>query len=146
MSQIFALAAKDASGKLQPFSFDPGPLGDEQVEIEVEYCGMCHSDLSMWRNEWGITQFPFVPGHEAIGKVVAVGPHAKLVKVGQTVGLGWNSGSCLHCTPCLSGDQQMCESLEQTIVARYGAFATKVRCHWCWATPIPDGLDLAKAG
>jgi uncharacterized zinc-type alcohol dehydrogenase-like protein len=87
-----------------------------------------------------------VPGHEAIGKVVALGSHAKLVKVGQTVGLGWNSGSCLHCKPCLSGDQQMCTSLEQTIVARHGAFATKVRCHWCWATPIPEGLDLAKTG
>jgi alcohol/geraniol dehydrogenase (NADP+) len=146
MSQIHALAATEAKGKLKPFSFDPGPLGDEQVEIEVQYCGICHSDFSMLTNEWGMTQYPFVPGHEAIGKVVAVGPHAKLVKVGQTVGLGWNSGSCLHCKPCLSGDHNMCESLEQTIVARHGAFATKVRCHWCWATPIPEGLDLAKAG
>ncbi|MGH9585051.1 MAG: NADPH-dependent aldehyde reductase Ahr [Bryobacteraceae bacterium] len=146
MSQIHALAAKQAGGKLEPFSYDAGPLGNEQVEIEVQYCGVCHSDYSMLRNEWGMTQFPFVPGHEAVGKIVAAGRDAKFVKVGQTVGLGWNSGSCLHCRPCLTGDQNMCESLEQTIVARYGAFGTRVRCHWCWATPIPEGVDPAKAG
>jgi uncharacterized zinc-type alcohol dehydrogenase-like protein len=146
MSQIHALAATEGAGSLQPFSYDPGPLGDEQVEIEVQYCGVCHSDLAMWKNEWGMTQFPFVPGHEAIGKVVAVGPDAKLVTVGQTVGLGWNSGSCLHCKWCLSGDHNLCSTVQYTIVGRHGAFATKVRCHWVWATPIPEGLDLAKAG
>jgi uncharacterized zinc-type alcohol dehydrogenase-like protein len=146
MSQVHALAAKQAGGTLEPFSYDAGPLGDEQVEIEVHYCGICHSDYSMLRNEFGMTQFPFVPGHEAVGKVIALGQHAKSVKVGQTVGLGWNSGSCLHCRPCLTGNQNMCQILEQTIVGRYGAFATRVRCHWCWATPIPENVDLAKAG
>lgn len=146
MSEIHALAARQAGAKLEPFSYDPGPLGDEQVEIEVLYCGICHSDYSFLNNEFGMTQFPFVPGHEAIGKVVAAGRSAKSVKVGQTVGLGWNSGSCLHCSPCLTGDHNMCATLEQTIVGRHGAYATRVRCHWIWATPIPDGVDLAKAG
>jgi uncharacterized zinc-type alcohol dehydrogenase-like protein len=146
MSEIHALAAKQAKGKLEPYSFDPGPLGPEQVEIAVDYCGICHSDLSMLNNEWGMTQYPLVPGHEAIGKVTAVGEEAKFVKVGQTVGLGWNSGSCLHCHPCLSGDHNMCQSLESTIVGRAGAFATHVRAHWIWATPIPEGVDLSKAG
>lgn len=146
MSAIHALAAKEAHGKLEPFSYDPGPLGDEQVEIEVQYCGICHSDLSMLFNEWGMTKFPFVPGHEAIGKVVALGKSAKFLQIGQAVGLGWNSGSCLHCRQCLHGDHNMCENLEQTIVSRYGAFGTRVRCHWCWATPIPEGVDVAKAG
>jgi D-arabinose 1-dehydrogenase-like Zn-dependent alcohol dehydrogenase len=79
MSQIHALAATEANGLFQPFSCDPGPLGDEQVEIAIAYCGVCHSDLSMRNNEWQFTQYPFVPGHEAIGKVVAVEPHAKAV-------------------------------------------------------------------
>lgn len=146
MSEIHALAAKQAKGKLEPFSYDPGPLGAEQVEIAVEYCGICHSDLSMLNNEWGMSKFPLVLGHEAIGKVTAVGDSAKFVKVGQTVGLGWNSGSCLHCMPCLSGDQNMCKTGEATIIGRHGAFATHVRCHWVWATPIPEGVDLSKAG
>jgi uncharacterized zinc-type alcohol dehydrogenase-like protein len=121
-------------------------MGDEQVEIQVHYCGICHSDLSMLNNEWHMTRYPFVPGHEAIGTITALGPHAKGLHVGQTVGLGWNSGSCMHCRPCLSGDHNMCTTLEQTIVARHGAFATQVRCHWAWATPIPEGVDLASAG
>ncbi len=146
MSEIHALAAKQPKGKLEPFSYDPGPLGPEQVEIEVHYCGVCHSDLSMLNNEWGATAFPFVPGHEAIGKVVAIGSDAKNVTVGETVGLGWNSGSCLHCRQCLAGDHNLCETGETTIIHRHGAFATRVRCHWIWATPIPEGIDLTKAG
>ena len=146
MSEIHALAATKAKGKLEPFSYDPGPLGNEEVEIEVQYCGICHSDYSMLANEWGMTKFPFVPGHEAAGKVVAAGKDAKRVKVGDAVGLGWNSSSCLHCHPCLRGDHNMCEHLGQTIVGRHGAFATRVRCHWVWATPIPQGLSLEKIG
>jgi uncharacterized zinc-type alcohol dehydrogenase-like protein len=146
MSEIRALAARVARGKLEPFSFEAGPLGDEQVEIDVAYCGICHSDLSMLNNEWQIAQYPLVPGHEAIGTVAAVGPKAKLVRVGQSVGLGWNSGSCLHCPQCLTGNHNLCTTLEQTIVGRHGAFASRVRCHWSWATPIPDGLHRAKAG
>jgi uncharacterized zinc-type alcohol dehydrogenase-like protein len=146
MSEIHALAAMQAKGKLEPFSFDPGPLGPEHVEIAVEYCGICHSDWSMLNNEWGMSKYPLVLGHEAIGKVTAVGEEAKFIKVGQTVGLGWNSGSCLHCRPCLSGDHNMCQTAEATIIGRHGAFATRVRSHWIWATPIPEGVDLAKAG
>ncbi len=100
----------------------------------------------MLNNDWQFTRYPFVPGHEAIGKVVATGPGAKLVSLGQTVGLGWNSGSCMYCRQCLTGNHNLCERLEQTIIGRHGAFATRVRCHWSWATPIPEGVDLAKAG
>jgi uncharacterized zinc-type alcohol dehydrogenase-like protein len=146
MSEIHALAAREAGGKLTPYSYDPGPLGDEQVEIEVQYCGICHSDLAMLDNDWGFSSFPFVPGHEAIGKVIEVGSKAKFVEKGQTVGLGWNAGSCLHCSSCLTGNHNMCVHLEQTIIGRPGAFATRVRCHWVWAIPLPEGLDRAKAG
>jgi len=146
MSEIRALAALMAHGKLEPFSFDPGPLGDEQVEIDVEYCGICHSDLSMLNNDWQITQYPLVPGHEAIGTITAVGRGAKLVRAGQTVGLGWNAASCLHCRQCLTGNHNLCQNLEQTLVGRHGAFAAKVRCHWSRATPIPEALDRTKAG
>jgi len=90
--------------------------------------------------------YPFVPGHEAIGVVSAVGKSAKVVKEGDTVGLGWNAGSCLHCTQCLTGNHNMCVSREQTIWGRHGAFANKVRCHWIWASAIPAVLDAAKAG
>ena len=146
MSQIQALAVTEAKGKLKPFSYDPGPLGDEQVELEVLYCGICHSDVAIVNNEWGFSSYPAVPGHEVVGRIVELGGAAKGVARGQIVGLGWNAGSCLHCKQCLSGDHNMCDNLEQTIVGRYGGFATRVRCHWVWATPIPEGVDIAKAG
>jgi alcohol/geraniol dehydrogenase (NADP+) len=146
MPKIQALAASQARAKLLPFSYDPGPLLPEQVEVDVQYCGICHSDLSMLKNEWGFSAYPFVPGHEAIGVISSAGENAKGVKVGDVVGLGWNAGSCLHCRQCLTGNHNMCTTLEQTIVGRHGAFGAKVRCHWLWATPIPAGVDVAKAG
>ena len=74
---IQAYAVQDASGKLEPFSYDPGPLAGTDVEIKVTHCGICHSDLSMLRNEWYMTKYPFVPGHEVVGEVVAVGTGAR---------------------------------------------------------------------
>jgi len=147
MSTTFkAYAASSPKASLQPIEFDAGPLRDEQVEIAVTYCGVCHSDLSMLGNEWGMTAYPFVPGHEVVGKIVAVGDHVKRVKVGQTVGLGWTSESCMHCHQCLSGNHNLCATAEQTIVHRHGGFADRVRCHWAWASPLPEALDPAKAG
>ena len=146
MSTIKAWAAQTAGGKLEPFEYDPGPLGDEEVEIAVEYCGICHSDLSLLNNDWGMTSYPFVPGHEATGRVVALGANAKGVSMGQRVGLGWNSHSCMHCKQCLMGNQHLCENLQPTLIGRHGAFANKVRAHWVWTMPLPDGLDSRESG
>lgn len=146
MSTIKAWAAQCAGGKLEPFEYDPGPLGDEEVEIAVEHCGICHSDLSLLNNDWGMTQYPFVPGHEASGRVVAMGPQAKGVSVGQRVGLGWNSHSCMHCKQCLMGHHNLCERLQPTLIGRHGAFADKVRAHWVWTMPLPEGLDSRECG
>src|SRR5262245_23292892 len=84
-------------------SADLGPLGSEDVEIAVEHCGLCHSDISVWNNEWGISQYPATLGHEVIGRVTSAGPNAKGLNVGQRVGVGWFSGSCMHCRQCMSG-------------------------------------------
>ena len=147
MSTTFKAYAVSAKGqRLAPFEFDPGPLGIEQVEIKVSHCGICHSDLSMLDNEWGMTAYPFVPGHEIVGTIVAAGSQVKRVKLGDRVGLGWYSGSCMACPQCLAGDHNLCGAAEQTIVGRYGGFADRVRCHWLWATPLPAVLDPVKAG
>jgi len=147
MSTKFKAYAATAKGQsLAPFEFDPGPLGAEQVEIKVSHCGICHSDLSMLDNEWGMSAYPFVPGHEVAGTVAAVGSHVKRVKVGDRVGLGWVSGSCLACPQCESGNHNLCATGEATIVGRHGGFADRVRCHWLWATPLPAALDIVKTG
>jgi uncharacterized zinc-type alcohol dehydrogenase-like protein len=141
-----AYAASAKGGKLQPFEYNPGPLRDEQVEIQVEFCGICHSDLSMLDNDWGQTTYPLVPGHEVAGRIVAAGDKVKGLKVGQRVGLGWFAESCMACPQCLSGHHNLCPTAEQTIVKRHGGFANRVRCHWAWAIPLPDALDPQKSG
>lgn len=146
ITSVKAYAALEKGQALRPFEFTPGELGHDQVEVAVEYCGICHSDLSMLDNEWGMTQFPFVPGHEIIGKVVAVGPHAQKLRVGQRVGIGWMSASCMGCKQCLSGDQNLCPTGEGTIVQRHGGFANRVRAQWLWTIPLPEALDPAKCG
>jgi alcohol/geraniol dehydrogenase (NADP+) len=143
---IHAYAAHSAGATLEPFEYEPGPIGDEMVEIQVSYCGICHSDLSMLNNDWGISQYPFVPGHEVVGQVAAVGSQVTTLSVGQWVGLGWFSHSCLHCEWCMAGDHNLCLTAEQTIVGRHGGFADKVRANAEWVIPLPDDLDPAKLG
>jgi uncharacterized zinc-type alcohol dehydrogenase-like protein len=93
-----------------------------------------------------MTRYPFVPGHEAVGRVVAMGAQAKGVQLGQRVGLGWSAKSCMHCEQCLAGRQNLCISLQPTLLGRHGAFAERVRAHWVWTMPIPDGLDPRECG
>lgn len=146
MPKIRAYAATSAKGDLEPFEFDPGELKPEEVEIKVSHCGICHSDLSMLNNDWGMSAFPFVPGHEVTGTVAALGSAAKGLSVGQRVGLGWSAFSCLSCPQCISGDHNLCPTSQGTIVGRHGGFADRVRAQWTWVRPLPEALDAAKAG
>src|SRR5882672_11105161 len=112
-----------AKGAKQPMvleTADLGPLGVEDVEVAVEHCGLCHSDLSALNNDWGISQYPAILGHEVTGRVTAIGPNAKGLKIGQRVGVGWNSGSCMHCHQCMSGSHHLCPQVQPTIVGHRG--------------------------
>ncbi len=143
---IKAYAALEPGGELKPFEYDPGQLKRSDVEIDVEHCGICHSDLSMINNDWGFTQYPLVPGHEVIGTISMVGEDVTNLKIGQKVGLGWHSGYCMTCPSCMGGDHNMCADNEGTIVGRHGGFADKVRAHSASVIPLPDGLDIESAG
>ena len=143
---IKAYAASAAGAKLQPFEYDPGPLIADQVEIAVEHCGICHSDLSMIDNEWGFSEYPLVPGHEVIGTIVAAGEQVSHLRVGQRVGLGWQSGYCLTCEQCMAGDHNLCATAQPTIAGHHGGFADKVRAQAASVVPLPQDLDPAHAG
>jgi alcohol/geraniol dehydrogenase (NADP+) len=143
---IKAYAALEPGGELKPFEYDPGVLGDEEVEIQVEYCGICHSDLSMLKNDWKISQYPIVPGHEVVGTIAAIGNNVKRRQVGEKVGLGWYSSSCMGCEWCMTGYHNLCQTAEGTIVGRHGGFADRVRAHQNWAIPLPKNLNPATAG
>jgi len=145
MTLIKAYAAAEAGAKLTPFEYEVGDIGPHDVEIDITACGVCHSDLSMINNDWRGSQYPLVPGHEIVGTISAVGSHVKNLKAGQTVGVGWNSESCMHCSPCLTGSQQRCKTLTTTIAGR-GGFADKIRVQDIWAVPLPEGMDAVSAG
>jgi uncharacterized zinc-type alcohol dehydrogenase-like protein len=139
-------AATEPGGILKAFEYELGPLADSQVEIKVEHCGICHSDLSMLDNEWGLTRFPFVPGHEIVGIVESIGDHAKGISVGQRVGLGWYAGSCMTCEWCKSGNHNLCPSAEGTIVGRQGGFADRVRADAAWVISLPEPFETQAVG
>lgn len=143
---IHAYAAFEPGGELQPFDYDPGPLGAGDVEIEVEHCGICHSDVSMLDNAWGISSYPLVPGHEVVGRIGSIGAGVTGLEPGQRVGLGWHAGYCMHCDPCMSGDHNLCGQAQGTIVGHHGGFADKVRAAAASVLPLPEGIDAATAG
>lgn len=143
---INAFAVTQSGGKLEPFQYEPGELGAHEVEIDVAYCGICHSDLSVIEGEWGPARYPVVPGHEVVGHIAATGSGVKHLKVGQAVGLGWHSGYCNQCACCHSGDHNLCNKAQATIVGHHGGFADKVRAQATSVVAIPAGIDLATAG
>lgn len=146
MTTVNAFAATSAKAVLKPFQYTLGPIGHSQVDVKVISCGICHSDVSMLDNEWGMTAFPFVGGHEIVGTVAAIGPGVKNLKVGQNVGIGWFTGSCMTCRTCMGGDHNLCASGEGTIVGRHGGFGDIVRSSAEWVLPLPDALDVKTAG
>jgi uncharacterized zinc-type alcohol dehydrogenase-like protein len=146
MSKVSAWVTTEAKSRFVKKEIDLGPLKDEEVEVAVESCGVCHSDLSLRDNEWGFTQYPAVLGHEIIGRVVAVGPAARGIKVGQRVGVGFTCETCMHCRQCMTGNHNLCAEPTFVMVGHQGGFASRVRSHWAWAIPIPEALPAAEVG
>ena len=138
--------ASEAGAKLQAAERPLLEPAANELVLEVLHCGLCHSDLSMLNNHWGLTSYPLIPGHEVVGRVVSVGSAVNPDVIGELRGLGWISGSCCHCIQCLGGTGNLCASLEATIVGRQGGFASHVTAHQDWAIPLPEGIDPGVAG
>ena len=122
---INAYAAKEKKAALQPFEYEPAPLGTHDVEIRITHCGICHSDVHLVDGDWGMGRYPMVPGHEIVGTVAAVGPEVAGLAVGDRVGVGWQRGACLACEACLSGNENLCAGNEATCVGHHGGFAER---------------------
>jgi alcohol/geraniol dehydrogenase (NADP+) len=145
MAQIQGLAAHAAGAELLPFRYDPGELGMHEVEIGITHCGICHSDIHLISNDWGMSQYPFIPGHEVIGTVTAVGSEVHSLKAGERVGLGWQSNSCGECEWCTRGLENLCAQSEATCVHRHGGYANRVRGNVRFVVKIPDALASEQA-
>jgi uncharacterized zinc-type alcohol dehydrogenase-like protein len=142
---VKAFAAKSAKGKLEAFTYPAAALGQHEVRVDVKYCGICHSDIAMLDNEWGFSAYPLVPGHEVVGYVSEVGGAVRGLKVGQAVGVGWQSGSCAECEFCRRGKEHLCASERDTIVHRHGGWASSVVVDGKFAVPLPEGMAVPEA-
>ena len=143
---IKAYAAQEAGAKLTPYEFEPDTLGSHEIEINVKYCGICHSDISMIDNDWGMSSYPLVAGHEVVGEISQMGEQVTGFKLGQAVGLGWLADFCQQCEQCHVGDENLCADLTGTIVGHHGGFADKVRAQAHSVIALPEGIDLKTAG
>lgn len=145
-------AAQTKDTDLAPWSFERREVGPHDVQFDILYCGVCHSDLHQIRDEWGNSIFPMVPGHEIVGRVVAVGSHVKKFKVGDLAGTGCLVDSCRTCDNCRKGLEQYClngnsqtyNGLEQDKkTPTYGGYSKTIVVHEDFVLHISDKLDLA---
>ncbi|KAK9812723.1 hypothetical protein WJX72_002636 [[Myrmecia] bisecta] len=140
-----AWAFHEKGAQLEPFEYD-AQLGPNDLELKILANGLCHSDLSMRDNKWGITTYPLVPGHEVVGKVTGVGSAVKRIKEGDVVGYGWNTDCCGHCNKCTKGDDNLCvEGAQATIVGNHGGFGDYMIAPSTLAIKIPESMSPADA-
>lgn len=152
MLKSVGYAAQAADKPLENFKFERREVTPHDVQIEILYCGVCHSDLHQARNEWHNTIFPIVPGHEIVGRVTQVGDKVKKYKVGDTVGVGCMVDSCRECSSCKEGYEQYCEvgfvgtyngEEKHTGGVTYGGYSDNIVVHEDFVLSVSDKLDLA---
>lgn len=137
---VAGYAALQAGGLLQPYRYPGRPLRPLDVEVAVTHCGICHSDVHLVDNDWGLSAFPLVPGHEVVGEVIRVGSAVTQLRLGQRVGVGFLSGADFTCDQCAAGIDNMCENWEITCIGREGGFAERLVADSRLAIPVPDAI------
>jgi uncharacterized zinc-type alcohol dehydrogenase-like protein len=116
-------------------------LGEHDVRVSISHCGVCHTDIHAIDDYYGITSYPFVPGHEIVGYVSALGPEVCELKEGDRVGIGWQGRSCGQCEWCLKGEEQLCMDIVQAAAwLPYGGFSSSVTVDSRFAYPLPDAM------
>jgi uncharacterized zinc-type alcohol dehydrogenase-like protein len=154
MNQTIGYAAHNSTAPLESFAFDRREPGASDVEIDIQYCGVCHSDLHTARNEWNMTVYPVVPGHEIIGRVSRVGGGVTRFAAGDVVGVGCMVDSCGTCPDCADGLEQYCQSFpiltysspdKHTGGMTYGGYSKRIVVDEKFVLRVPANLDLAAA-
>ncbi|KAG6515360.1 probable cinnamyl alcohol dehydrogenase 9 [Zingiber officinale] len=149
---VVGWAARDTSGVLFPFTFPKRAMKSDEITLKVLYCGICHTDLSVIKNEWGNAIYPVVPGHEVVGVVIEVGRAAHKFKSGDKVGVGYLAGSCFSCDSCEVGDENYCAEFVRSFnsshpdgTKTFGGFAGSMVISERFAVKIPETMPLDKA-
>jgi uncharacterized zinc-type alcohol dehydrogenase-like protein len=141
MTEIKGLAAHAAGAELLSFRYKVSELAPHEVEVKISHCGVCYSDVHLIDNDWGISKYPFIPGHEIVGTIIGVGSAVLDRQHGERVGIGWQADSCGICEWCRQGDEQLCAKAQPTCVGRNGGYADAIRVNSRFAVPVPDILE-----
>ena len=145
-----SFAANEAGARLQPFTIERRPVGSRDVQIEIDYCGVCHTDLHYVNNDWGVSTYPLVPGHEIIGKISALGNAVDDFTIGQRVGVGTLVGSCRECDACQANLEQYCTNgftmtyaspTEDPGGLTFGGYSKRIVVDRDFVLTIPENLD-----
>ncbi len=153
-SSVPAYAASSATSPLAPFAIERRDPGPHDLVIDIDYCGICHTDLHLVRDEWSHSRYPIVPGHEIVGRVVAAGSEVTSWKVGERAGVGCFVDSCRRCEPCRDGEEQFClEGMVTTYngtergtkKTTYGGYSKRIVVDEHYVLRVPKGLDPAAA-
>ncbi|CAN0906159.1 Probable cinnamyl alcohol dehydrogenase 6 [Linum grandiflorum] len=145
-------AAKDTSGNISPYTFKRRENGDTDVTIDILYCGVCHTDLHQAKNDWGITIYPIVPGHEITGIITKVGKKVEGFKVGDRAGIGCLAASCLECEFCKTSQENYCDKLQFTYNGvfwdgsiTYGGYSKMIVSDYRYVVHVPESLPMDAA-
>lgn len=154
MTATKAFAAQSSTSGMAPHDITRRALRKDDVAIEIDYCGVCHTDIHFAQNDWGVTQYPVVPGHEIVGRVTAVGPNVKNYREGDVVGVGCMVDSCRTCSACEAGLEQYCsEGMTGTYNGEdrydhsitFGGYSERVVVSERFVVRIPEKLDIKAA-
>ena len=152
--QVPAYVAQSSNDPLQLGTIPRRAVGPNDVSIKIKYCGICHSDVSFHRNEWGVTSYPLTPGHEIVGIVESVGENVTKFRLGDRAGIGCLVNSCRTCTNCESGSENYCLNgftgtygfaHPKTGEIQYGGYSERIVVDENFVLRVPDNLDLAAA-
>lgn len=145
MATIHGYAVHAAGAELLPFKYEPGELQPYDVEVRVSHCGVGRADAQLIDNDGGHSQYPFIPGHEIVGTISAVGSAVLGYAIGDRVGIGWQSNSCGRCEWCRKGEEHLCPQAQYTCLHRHGGFAEALRVNARFAVKLPEALDSETA-
>jgi len=144
--RVLGYAARARGRPLEPLEYGLPTPGEHDVCVAVTHCGVCHSDIHAIDDYYGVTDYPFVPGHEIVGRVTAVGRAVAGLQEGDRVGVGWQGRSCMQCEWCLKGEEQLCLDIVRSGTwVPYGGFSSSVVVDGRFAYPLPPAMPPAAA-
>jgi uncharacterized zinc-type alcohol dehydrogenase-like protein len=140
-----AYASRASKSQLEEFAYEPEALRPQDVEIKISHCGICYSDIHLIDDDWKRTHYPFVPGHEIVGTITALGSEKTGFKIGQRVGVGWQRSCCHECGFCKEGNENLCPSQTATCVENHGGFSDLIRTNSHFVFALPESIPSQSA-